>query len=254
MTATFADHFATLASQYASSRPTYPPALFDWLAERCAARDCVWDCGTGTGQAAVDLGRVFGRVVATDASAAQIAEATPHARVDYRVAPAEASGLDDASVDLVVVAQALHWFDLDRFYPEARRVLKPGGVIAAWCYGVLHVGDEGDAVDHLVQHFYHDEVGPWWPAERHHVETAYRDLPFPFALLPAPDFALSARWTPAQLLGYLRSWSATARFMAANGFDPVERLSVALHAAWGDPTQARTVSWPLSLRVGVCCN
>lgn len=248
----FADHFKTLSEHYAKSRPTYPPELFDWLAERCDARDCVWDCGTGTGQAAIDLARVFGRVIATDASAAQIAEATPHARIDYRVAPAEASGLDDASVDLVVVAQALHWFDLERFYPEVRRVLKSGGVIAAWCYGVLHVGDEGDAVDRLVQHFYRNEVGPYWPAEREHVETAYRDLPFPFPPLPVPpEFALTARWTPVQLLGYLRSWSATARFMVANGFDPVERLSGELHAAWGDPAQARTVSWPLSLRAGL---
>ena len=239
------DHFKDVSKHYASSRPTYPSSLFDWLAAQCESHQCAWDCGTGSGQVAMDLVARFSRVVATDASAAQIAEATAHARIDYRVAPAECSGLDPASVDLVAVAQALHWFDLDRFYPEVRRVLKLRGVFAAWCYGVIEL--EGDAVDQLVRRFYLETVGPYWPAERRHVETGYRDLPFPFETLRAPPFAMRAEWKLEQLLGYLRSWSATARFVASRGYDPVGELEQCLRPIWGGDGHNREVVWPLSL-------
>ncbi|MCM2264193.1 MAG: class I SAM-dependent methyltransferase [Desulfuromonadales bacterium] len=187
-------------------------------------------------------------MVATDASPAQIDAALPHPRIEYRVAPAEASGLLDSSVDLVTVAQALHWFDLAGFYAEVRRVLRPGGVLAVWTYGVLTV--EGTEVDALVQHFYRDTVGPYWPPERAHVENGYRSLPFPFVEIAAPPFAMEADWTLPQLLGYFRSWSATGRFTAANGCDPVISLENQLAPLWREEEQRRRVIWPLSLRVG----
>jgi len=244
----FSDHFASVATHYADSRPAYPAALFDWLAAQCATRDLAWDCGAGSGQASVALARHFARVIATDASAAQIAQAQPDPRVEYRVAPAERSTLDDASADLVIVAQALHWFDLDRFYAEVRRVLRPGGVLAAWSYGVLAV--EGEAVNAAVQHFYHDEVGPYWPPERRHVESAYRELPFPFERIAAPAFAMSLHWNLAQLLGYFRSWSATGRYIEQCGDDPVARLEPQLAACWGDVLETREIRWPLALLAG----
>lgn len=244
----FADHFAPVAASYANFRPRYPADLFAWLAGIAPGHDLAWDCACGNGQASLDLARHFRRVVATDASAAQLAGATAHEAVEYRLAPAEASGLPDASVDIIGVAQALHWFDLDRFHAEARRVLRPDGVLAAWSYGILRV--EGEAVDDLVQRFYSEAVGPYWPPERRHVENGYRGQPFPFKELAPPAFAMTARWDLPRLLGYFRSWSATGRFIAARGEDPVAALAVELVPLWGDPEMTRLVNWPLSLRAG----
>jgi len=244
----FQDHFGSIAADYAQSRPSYPPGLYEWLASQCRSQDVAWDCGTGSGQVATRLAGHFRHVIATDASAGQIAQAVQHPRVEYRVALAENSGLDDCCADLVVVAQALHWFDLDRFYAEVRRVLKPKGFIAAWSYGVLSIDDA--AIDALVQGFCRDTVGPYWPPERHHVETAYCELDFPFVPVPTPAFSMHANWTLEKLLGYFRSWSATARFIEDKGFDPVSRLASSLQVLWGDPHQERAVDWPLALLLG----
>lgn len=244
----FSDHFAPVSGAYADFRPTYPAALFDWLTEIAPGRALAWDCACGSGQASVDLAGRFERVVATDASADQLTGAQPHPRIEYRQAPAEASGLAEQSVDLITVAQALHWFDLPRFYAEARRVLKPGGVLAVWSYGIQTVA--GDAVDSLVQRFYHDTVGAYWPPERRLVEQGYRTLDFPFAEFAAPAFEMSVQWPMARLLGYFGSWSATGRYRAATGADPVAALAADLALAWGDPEVARQVTWPLAVRVG----
>ena len=248
MSQLFRDHFAAVASSYADFRPTYPHRLFTWLASLVAQHELAWDCAAGSGQASVDLATHFARVVATDASQAQIGAAAPHPRIEYRVAPAEASGLVHRSVDLITVAQALHWFRLAEFYDEVRRVLKPAGALAVWTYGVLSV--EGAEVDALVQEFYCNTVGPYWPAERAHVENGYRSLPFPFAEIAAPPFSMTESWLLPELLGYLRSWSATARFIAANGCDPVTTLEEQLAPLWGGADRRRQITWPLSLRVG----
>ncbi|MDE2259894.1 MAG: class I SAM-dependent methyltransferase [Betaproteobacteria bacterium] len=248
MNKNFNDHFGSVAADYVKNRPTYPPGLFDWLAGQCMSHDLAWDCGTGNGQAATALARYFDRILATDASAAQIAQAGGHPKIEYRVASAESSGIDNQCVDLVVIAQALHWFDLDCFYAEVTRILKPGGLVAAWSYGVLKV--EGEEVNAMIQRFYHDEVGPYWPLERRHVETGYRDLSFPFIRIPAPSFAMSARWTLEQLLGYFRSWSATAHLIKDKGFDPVSSLELRLRDHWRDADQRRIVEWPLAILAG----
>jgi SAM-dependent methyltransferase len=211
------------------------------------AHELAWDCGAGNGQASVDLAEHFQNVIATDASAAQIAQARAHARVEYRVAPAEDSGLAPGSIDLVIVAQALHWFNLERFNAEVARVLKPGGLFAAWCYGNQEI--EGAAVDALVKDFYYNVVGPHWPPERQHIVNGYRDLAMPFPPADAPAFTLRAHWDLAQLLGYFRSWSASARFTQARGFDPVAQLEPQLRSCWGDASRKRIVEWPLILRV-----
>lgn len=244
----FSDHFAPVSGAYADFRPTYPPALFDWLAAVAPGRGLAWDCACGSGQASVDLAGRFDRVVATDASAAQLEGAARHPKIEYRQAPAEASGLPDASVDLITVAQALHWFDLPAFYAEACRVLKPGGVLAVWSYGVQTV--EGDAANALVQHFYSEVVGPYWPPERVLVEQGYRTLDFPFAEFAPPAFEMTAHWPLPRLLGYFRSWSATGRYIKARGEDPVVGLAEGLASLWGDPEAGRQVAWPLALRVG----
>jgi SAM-dependent methyltransferase len=244
----FKDHFSGLAAQYAAFRPTYPPALFDFLARLCSKRQKAWDCACGNGQATGAVAERFAAVIATDASPQQLSAAPPHDNVTYRVARAEDSGIDSASVDLVTVAQALHWFNLDSFYDEAERVLVPHGVIAVWAYGVLHV--DGDGVDALVQEFYSDIVGPYWPPERRLVEDGYCGLAFPFTEVPAPSFNMEAKWERAHLLGYLRSGSATGRYVEEQGVDPVAALEQRLAPVWGAAQAVRSVTWPVALRAG----
>ena len=240
-----ATHFGAVAAEYARHRPTYPDALFAWLAGVAPARRHAWDCGTGNGQAAAALAGWFEHVTATDLSEGQLAQATPHPRITYRVAPAEASGLPDASCDLVTVAQALHWFDLVTFAREARRVLVPHGVVAAWSYGLFTCDP---AIDPIVLELYHDVVGAYWQAGREHVDTGYRDLPLPGTPLATPTFAMERHWTLAELTGYLGTWSAVERYRRARGADPLAIVATRLAAAWGDPAAARTLRWPLVLK------
>jgi SAM-dependent methyltransferase len=242
----FKDHFSKQAAGYATFRPGYPHELFVYLGSIAPSRQLAWDCGTGNGQAAVGLASVFDRVVATDASEKQIANSQPHPRVEYRVAPAENSGLDSETVDLIMVAQALHWFDLDRFYAEARRALKPNGVLAASTYNLLTIEP---AIDEVVNRYYYEVVGPFWPPERKLVER-FADLPFPFHKIDPPKFEMTAHWNLEHLLGYLRTWSSTQRFIAAKDSDPLEQIIDELRRAWGDSRQTRRVVWPLIVRIG----
>jgi SAM-dependent methyltransferase len=232
---------------YAAHRPTYPARLFAELAARAPSADLAWDCATGNGQAAVGLAAHFRRVIATDASEAQVASATPHERVSYRVALAESSGLDSASVALVTVAQALHWLDLDRFFAEVRRVLVPRGVIAAWCYTLLEVDDR---VDPLLRHFYEKTLGPYWAPERRLVDAGYRTIEFPFDEFDLPPLAIEQCLTLDQLAGYLRTWSATQRYAEERGRDPVPGLIDEIARVWGDHAAGRPTRWPLSIRAG----
>lgn len=240
----FKDHFSRQAAEYAKFRPWYPKELFRWLASVAPGTELAWDCATGNGQAAVELADQFEHVIATDASEKQVANAEPHSRVQYRVAPAEKCGLGSKSADLVTVAQALQWFDLERFYAEVRRVLKPHGVFAAWAYKLATVEQEIDAV---VNRYYSNVVGKYWPPERVLVEK-FEELPFAFEQMETPYFEMAAQWTVEHLLGYLRTWSATQRFMAAEQRDPLEKIEIELCAAWGE--ESRRVIWPLTVRVG----
>jgi SAM-dependent methyltransferase len=219
--------------------------LFRWLGSIAPAKKLAWDCATGSGQAAVELSEIFECVIATDASEKQVANAERHSGVIYRVATAEASGLESQSVDLITVAQALHWFDLQQFYAEARRVLKSRGVLAAWAYKLATVTPSIDAV---VNHYYSDVVGPFWPAERVLVEK-FEELSFPISQVETPAFEMGAEWSVEQLLGYLRTWSATQRFMAAEKRDPLTDIETELRQSWGE--QQRRVVWPLTVKVGI---
>jgi SAM-dependent methyltransferase len=244
----FPDHFSGVAGAYSEHRPHYPRRLFEWLAGLVPRRELAWDCGTGSGQAALGLAAHFQRVVATDASAGQIAAAVAHPHVVYRVAPAESSGLPSSSVDLVTVGQALHWFDRPAFYAEARRVLRPDGVIAAWTYGRSRLDDP--RADEIHRRFFEETVGPYWPPERAMVDSGYRTVEFPFEEIVPPRFEMEADWPFATFLGYVGTWSSVTRFRKARGFDPVEGLADELRPFWGDAGAVRRVRWPLALRVG----
>lgn len=247
----FKDHFSGNSADYAAYRPAYPAELFAWLAEQAPGRGLAWDCATGSGQAALGLAPYFAQVVATDASADQIAQARPHASVIYRVAPAEASGLPSASADLVSVAQAVHWFDLPAFHAEVRRVLKPGGVLALWCYERLRIEP---ALDEAIEGFYSRLLGPYWPPERRHVEAGYRDLDFPYVESPAPAFAMGTAWNLDLLMGYFATWSAVKACRRALGQDPLPALRNRLAEAWlasgVSLATAKNIKWPLSMRFG----
>lgn len=247
MSVPFKDYFSPHAADYAAYRPTYPEALFRFVAGLPAERRTVWDCATGNGQAALGLAPHFERVIATDASEAQIAQAVPRPGIEYRVAPAEASGLAGGSADLVTVAQAAHWFEFERFYAEVRRVLSPGGAVALWAYDLPRLGPE---LDPLIDRFGRQTVGPYWPPERKWVDEGYRQLPFPFREIPAPRFELAAEWPLERFLGYLGTWSAVKRHDAATGRDAVADLRPELAAAWGDPEAPRPLRWPVAMRAG----
>jgi SAM-dependent methyltransferase len=244
----FHDHFSSLAARYADFRPRYPKELFPYLASIASARELAWDCACGSGQATVDLAAHFKKVIGTDASSQQISAASKTANVEYRVASAESSGLPDRCADLITVAQALHWFKVDAFFEEARRVLKPSAIIAVWIYGATHI--EGDAVDELAQDYHYNRIGPYWPPEREYVENGYATLPFPFRRIETPQFQIKTRWTLDQLLGYFSSWSGTKRYVEANRKNPLLQLEAEMLAVWGDPSVPREVRWPITLRVG----
>ena len=244
----FADHFSPLAARYATYRPGYPTGLFAAIAAASPHRGRAWDCATGSGQAAVGLAAHFERVIASDASRRQVSVAPIHDRIRYLVARAEAVPLQDASVDAVTVAQALHWLELPVFYAEARRVLRPGGLVVVWTYA-NHRVDDGE-VDAAVDHFYHHVIGPYWAPERRWVETGYRTLRFPFQPVSIDAPPMVETWTLEQVLGYIGTWSAVARYRAVTGSDAMVILDQRLRQCWGDPAVPRRIEWPLSVRAG----
>ena len=242
------DHFSAVAPSYAAYRPRYPSALFDFLADRAPARTLAWDCACGNGQASIDLVERFERVIATDSSEAQIAQAPSHPGIEWRVAPCERSGIAEATCDLVTVAQALHWLDIDAFFREAARVSRSGGLVAVWSYGDVSL-DLPEA-DGLVRHFSGTIVGPYWPPQRHLVDEGYRSIRMPFEEIEVPEFEMAERWTLEQLVGYVGTWSATSAYRKAVRKDPTVELGTQLADMWGDPGEVRRVRWPLTVRVG----
>lgn len=242
--ATFKDHFSGHSEAYERHRPHYPRALYAWLAEQAPARRLAVDVATGNGQAAAGLAEFFDQIVAVEPSAEQLRQARQHPRIDYRQESAEALSLAPGSADLIVTAQAAHWFEWQAFIAEVRRVLSPGGVLAIWCYDLFECDS---AVDRLIGDFSRDVVGPWWPRERRHVEEGYRDLALPFPAIDTPGFEMQADWDFNAVLGYLGTWSATRRAQACTGRDPLALLAAPLRAAWGEGP--RRVRWPLVLKV-----
>lgn len=241
----FKDLFSQGAANYAQFRPSYPHQLFNWLADNVATgRRLAVDVGTGNGQVAMSLAAHFEHVVGLDPSQAQLANAPSHPRVEFRCAPAEATGVDAGAADLLVAGQAFHWFDHARFFDEVRRVVKPGGLLAVWCYGVNAIAPPVDAV---VTEIYSDYAGPFWEPERHLVEAGYRDVTFPFAELTVPTFEMRTGWTLEQLTGYLGTWSALRRYVNVHGAPALDAVFAKLAAAWGDVLE-REVCWPLAVR------
>jgi SAM-dependent methyltransferase len=238
------DRFSSYATQYAAFRPTYPGELYDFIFRQLNHFTAAWDAGTGNGQVARDLAGKFTRVMATDISLQQLKNAYPAANIFYSQAT-EATHFPDKTFDLITVAQAIHWFDVNQFYAEVRRVAKPGAVLAVWGYGLLSMGPE---IDSHVQHFYTAVVGPYWDNERRLIDEHYRTLPFPFDEIESPAFPFSFRWTLDEFKGYLATWSSVQKYQAEKGVNPVESFIEEIRPAWKEEIQ--TVNFPLFLRIG----
>jgi SAM-dependent methyltransferase len=246
MTIPFQDHFSGHATDYARYRPTYPDGLFEAIANAAPARDVAWDVGCGNGQASLALANYFGHVEASDASADQIAAATQHPRVRYTVSPAEAPTLADRSVDAILVAQALHWFDHEKFYAAVRRVAKPNALIVAAMYDLAEITPE---IDHAIHTFYRGDIGPYWPGDRRHIDTHYRSIPWPFTPVTLVVPPMTLNWSLDDLLFYLSTWSAVKRYMADGHSDPLPALRTQLAPLWGN-TPMRTIRWTLHTLAG----
>lgn len=241
----FPDHFSAVAAQYASARPQYPAALFDWIASIAPARVLCWEAGCGSGQATRDLALRFDRVHAGDPSLAQIAQAPMIDNVDFVVEPGEHCALPDASADAACVAQALHWFDRDAYFAEVARVLKPGGVLVAWGYQDIVVPDALAIANASLQ----DAILPHWPPQRADVDAAYAGYDWQMLLptaerIDSPAFELTAGWPLQRLLGYFASYSASKRHREATGRDIVADSAPEFARAWGDRGDV-PLRWPL---------
>lgn len=240
------DFFSAQATDYSKYRPHYPDSLFSYLASISPERELAWDCATGNGQAAVELARHFRQVIATDLSDKQLAESVAHPKVEYRKATAEHSGLEDMSANLITVAQAFHWFDQPQFFHEVRRVCRPGGVLAIWCYELAVVNEN---VDTTVLRLYRDLLGGYWDPARRLVEEGYKNEKFPFNELTPPVFDMHTDWDFGEFLGYLGTWSAWQKYLREKGEGELVKFASELKEAWGNPAEKKRVGWPLSLRV-----
>jgi SAM-dependent methyltransferase len=239
--------FGARADAYASFRPHYPASLFSWLAAQCASHQRALDIACGSGQASRPLRQHFKQVLASDASLKQVVAGKNYAGVQRFVAEAHAQPLPNHSLDLIVVAQALHWFATPAFFSEVRRLLKPGGVFCAWCYSLMRIDDELDA---LIDDLYWNTLGGYWPAGRASVDVGYSDIDNPLTQCTPPASAIESSWTLEHLLGYLRTWSAVQRYEQENATDPVSQLLPELQQIWGDAKQPRFVRWPLHFLAG----
>jgi len=241
------DKFSDQASYYAAYRPGYPEELIEYVVGFVKNKDLAWDCATGNGQVASLLAKHFKRILATDISQNQLAKARSLENIFYSFAPAESTAFPDDSFDLITVAQAYHWFNFTAFEKEARRVGKPGSVVAIWGYNLMQCGEP--AIDELVRYLYKDVVGPYWDAERKYVENDYRDAPFNFEPLPTADFAMKVEWSRNHVLGYMRSWSAVQNFIKAEGFDPVNETEEKLSILW-EANELKQFQFPVFLKLG----
>jgi len=243
----FEDHFSAQSGQYAQYRPKYPDAMYAYLASIVPARSWVWDCGTGNGQAAVGLAQHFERVYATDASAEQIDRAYPHENVEYHIEGAEQVSLESESVDLVTVAQAVHWFDFDKFYTEVKRVLKTKGILAVWTYALPEISPQ---IDEVLYKYYSKTLSGFWPDRIRYIEEKYQTLPFPFEEIAHPPFVMETRWDLRQLIGFLNSWSATQNYLKQHGKHPLENVWNEFLDEWKNEEEKRLVRWQLHFRIG----
>lgn len=239
------DNFSTQSNQYAKFRPTYPQGLYNFLLSLVTTKETAWDCGTGNGQVAQELSKYFTTVYATDISEKQIANAVQKDNIIYKVEGAEKTEFPSNTFDLITIAQAIHWFNFNVFYEEAKRVMKPDAIIAVIGYGLIRIDD---ATDKIIDKFYYETIGSYWDKERKYVDENYTTIPFPFKEINAPVLYNTFEWNVDQMIGYLQTWSAIQHYIKANNSDPVELIQNELRNVWNNET--KKVCFPILLRVG----
>lgn len=240
------DNFSVQSDKYALYRPTYPVELFDFINGLVKNKHAAWDCGTGNGQVAIQLTKYFEGVFATDISESQLSNAIPNAKIEYTRESAEDSSFPDDFFDLVVVAQAVHWFNFDLFYDEVNRVMKDDGVLAVIGYNRPRVSPE---IDKIIDHFYTDIIGKYWDRERKYVDEEYKTIPFPFAEKQAQQFNHSVDWTIDHFIGYIETWSAVKKYSTEMGSNPIDQIAPELKIHWGDEA-TKKIQFPILLRLG----
>lgn len=247
MTHQYMDHFGDKAAAYQQFRPHYPDSLFQYIVQLSPHRERAWDVGTGNGQAAIALSPYFNEIMATDLKQGQLDAAEKKENICYVASPAEnVATIDDHSVDLITVAQALHWFKLDDFYREVQRVAKPNALLAAWCYTLISISP---AIDTLIHYLYGTILGDaYWPKERHYIDEAYETIYFPFQRTPSPTFIIERPLNFFQLMGYLNTWSALQEYKVKNQQkNPLDFIVEDLQKAWGNPENVYSTRTPIFL-------
>ena len=239
-------NFSTNSDQYSKYRPTYPGAFYAYLYQLLVKKQCAWDCGTGTGQVAVEIADIFEEVYATDISQSQLEHATQKANVGYSMQSAEMTNFNDQKFDLIIIGQAIHWFNFEQFYAEVRRTAKEHAIIAAIGYARPQIEPKIDAI---ITNFYSKTIGQYWDQERKYIDENYQTIPFPFQEIETPSFAYEVSWTFAQLMGYLSTWSAVKHYQQQTGLNPLEPLQEELGTHW-QPNQQKLVTFPMLLRLG----
>ncbi len=239
------DNFSTHSDQYAKFRPEYPRELFDFIDALNIHKENAWDCGTGNGQVAATLSESFKHVFATDISESQLQNAVQKPNITYSVQAAEQTDFPDNFFDLIVVAQAIHWFDFDQFYREVRRTARANAFLVVTGYGLLRVSEE---VDEVIAHFYNEIIGKYWDKERKYIDENYQTIPFPFEEMAVPEFRNEKEWRFEHLVGYLKTWSAVKHYEKQQGVNPVDVIAEDLKTAWGD-AETRKIYFPILLRV-----
>ncbi|MGP8215728.1 MAG: class I SAM-dependent methyltransferase [Bacteroidia bacterium] len=243
----FKDNFSKQSDIYVKYRPHYPAELYSYLSSLTEEHKIAWDCGTGNGQAAIGLAPFYNKIIATDPSEEQIRNSLPNEKVKYLVEKAENNSIQSNSIDLLTIANALHWFDFDIFYKEANRVLKNNGIIAAWAYGIPAISPE---VDKIIKQFHDHTLKDYWQPENRLVEKRYRTIPFPFEQIESPAFFSEKFMNLTDITGYLNTWSAVQRFIGQKKFNPTEQLEKDMANVWGNPNSEKKVTWELILKAG----
>jgi SAM-dependent methyltransferase len=240
------DNFSASPEQYAKYRPDYPQSIFDFIYPLLNEKVKAWDCGTGNGQVAQELSKDFELVEATDISEQQLSHAFQADNINYSTQPAEQTNFEDNSFDLITVAQAVHWFDIEKFNTEVKRIGKPNGIIALIGYELNNITSE---IDQIIRHFYSNIIGEYWDSERKHIQNRYQQIPFPFRELEAPEIQNIKLWRFEHLIGYLNTWSAVHHFIDKNNYNPISEVEDELRKAWGNQ-DVRRVIFPIIFRVG----
>lgn len=240
------DNFSKQSLEYSKYRPSYPEELIEYLLSIVRNKDCAWDCGTGSGQLANLLADHFKEVFATDISENQIKNAVKRNNIIYKIEKAEETSFPDSKFDLITVAQAIHWFDFDKFYDEVRRTLKHNGFIAVIGY---HLPRINYIIDKIVDTFYTNIVGKYWDEERKYIDEYYKNIPFPFKEIETPQFTTSYKWSLDQLIGFLSTWSATQHYKENEGSNPIDIIREDLECNWNKDDK-RNLVFPIIMRVG----